>query len=1530
MIFKTITTDLNGAINKIGIFNRSFADLKNAISVNGIGGLFNSISPAITSKDLSNIREYNRLVSIEGVSSQTAWYRTMLSSSKASQSLFDDEKNLIRTNNSLILSEEAVTQATNTMTLSAKAAALGMKALSIAGNIILFMAITKSIQLAVKAIDDYVHRLNNAKEALNETKSELESVNSEIGETTDKIKELEALDPSSLSITDKEDLQRLKDQNKELRIRQQYLEQQEKYDLQKVADLTKEKYGLKYNDSASREDIDAYKELYEKPSKQSKPASTYLTGASSNQATPYAAGLQNQDIMKGSDSLASLIAQYEYFEEQKKKAIQSKDVESIDKYNQKIEEIAQKLRDDRTELQGFSDDLSATGESSAELDDINSKLKLIDDTLLTKGQNLVNFINSDAIADDKEKLVELANSGKLTADVLSNKFSEVDQYLKNNGLTLEDLISIIRAHKEELANLANTETDFSFNPQTFSEQIDALSDLQSKYTEFHEAVNNGEEITFDFSDIEAMREKFGEVCQSFDDFERVLTTTGSTTDDIQKAFDTLATEFIYNSDVLDGLNSVTREQIVSQLELQGIVNASEVVTEEFASVMEEAKDNSIDLTNATYEEINGLIAEGTYSEDTINKLYAYAIQKQLANANALDTSADIANLEALCQQLVNVTEGINWFARAKSLQMQIENGATGDLINSQLATAKDNIRKLALEAANVGAKVSTAPKNVSGGGGSSKENDAKNPLDEILDYYQTCLDNGYISLEDWLGKSKDAIDGYYEQGKINADDYFNHLKDLAEHLKDVYDGVADTVSGVLDDATDALKDKMDALDDSKDAIESKYEAEITYWQKQKDNLQDEIDLIEKANEKRQNAIALQKAKINEEKAENNRTRLTYVEGNDSIAGQMVYLNDPTAVREAQEEVADAEYKIQLQKLNDTLDEYTKKIEIIEEQRDKEIDGIERQREALQKQIDKYEKYKQKWADVTTSLEDEYAKQYAAAVLGADWESQVLAGRTDILNKFAADYAAIQNNIRYYTAKSAETENVIPLGLQNLPTDLSLISEGISTPVNEILNGMGGITDASNSIDTSNVAAQASNISTGLQPACQSISDTTQKFQELSDKISNYSIPAIDSSNLAASFETVRSQFSEFTDEFQSLCEQLTSSWSAFISAMNGGASGSGNGDPLAGGLDNDINSYASLFDPLFDSMDNAQSTFTQKLTEWADTWSAAKDDISSIIGVGGGASSSETSNGESKGKSDKKSGEKSEGNSSDSGADSIVGAVEAGGQSIAASFEETWTPALVDMGNYINEWCQKVVEMFNEMADKAIRDAAAAIEAAKEAAKGLGGDVSGLSSAGAYTGHAFATGTTGLPNDEPNAIVSEYGQKETTILPDGRVIKTNSPTEMSLPKGSIVFNEEQTKKLEENGKKIKVAGNAYANGTVNTPDNIVTLEDGTVLIPIQPGDPIFDNIKKFEPFIEKWRNGEMGMLNNALFEHQKQMENMYKQLNAMNVVNNNKNVQPVTIQFGDIHLTGVQDVDAFANAINTRMSSAMMQSLYRR
>ena len=369
------------------------------------------------------------------------------------------------------------------------------------------MGIGIAIQLAVTAIDDYIHRLDNAKEALSTTQSELSSVGKEIEDTTEQIKELEALDPSSLSITDKEDLQRLKDQNEELRIRQQYLEQQEKYDLRKVADLTKEKYNQKYGNT-DNDTIDQYRALYGE--KQMQPASFYLRGASAAYNTPYAPA-ELKGVTRESEALANLIAQYEYYSGAKKNAVQNKNAEEIEKYNGKLEELAQKLRDDRAELQGFSDDLSATGEASPELDDIASKLKLIDDLLLSPGQNLVNLINSESMSETKQRLIDLADAGKLTQDALSANFSEVDEYLKQNGLTLEDLISVVRTYKEELSDIPDTAESFSF--PAYEEQI---NDIQSSLSTLRSALDAFNMGTLDESTVLDLMQEFPELTPYID------------------------------------------------------------------------------------------------------------------------------------------------------------------------------------------------------------------------------------------------------------------------------------------------------------------------------------------------------------------------------------------------------------------------------------------------------------------------------------------------------------------------------------------------------------------------------------------------------------------------------------------------------------------------------------------------------------------------------------------------------------------------------------------------------------------------------------------------------------------------------------------------------------------------------------------------------------------------------------------------------------------------------------------------------
>ena len=75
-------------------------------------------------------------------------------------------------------------------------------------------------------------------------------------------------------------------------------------------------------------------------------------------------------------------------------------------------------------------------------------------------------------------------------------------------------------------------------------------------------------------------------------------------------------------------------------------------------------------------------------------------------------------------------------------------------------------------------------------------------------------------------------------------------------------------------------------------------------------------------------------------------------------------------------------------------------------------------------------------------------------------------------------------------------------------------------------------------------------------------------------------------------------------------------------------------------------------------------------------------------------------------------------------------------------------------------------------------------------------------------------------------------------------------------------------------------------------------------------------------------------MSNAVFDGQKQMEKWTKEITnnttINNIINNNKNIQqPVSVQIGDINLTGVQDVNGLSQAIKTRLPGQMMQEYFK-
>ena len=178
-------------------------------------------------------------------------------------------------------------------------------------------------------------------------------------------------------------------------------------------------------------------------------------------------------------------------------------------------------------------------------------------------------------------------------------------------------------------------------------------------------------------------------------------------------------------------------------------------------------------------------------------------------------------------------------------------------------------------------------------------------------------------------------------------------------------------------------------------------------------------------------------------------------------------------------------------------------------------------------------------------------------------------------------------------------------------------------------------------------------------------------------------------------------------------------------------------------------------------------------------------------------------------------------------------------------------------------------------------------------------------------GNAFANGSDGLKYHEKNALRSEYGQPELTVYPDGNYEITDTPTISDLPKGTVIYNEEQTKKIM--SEKPKVSGNAHADGTVD--DKSIVLSDGQILIRVPDDSPLLEMRRKADAYIEKFGGTLEDILKpvNAIQHHFDEIEKIVDNSIHNNIVNNNNN-QP-SVSFGDINITcpGVRDPEVARN-----------------
>lgn len=389
--------------------------------------------------------------------------------------------------------------------------------------------------------------------------------------------------------------------------------------------------------------------------------------------------------------------------------------------------------------------------------------------------------------------------------------------------------------------------------------------------------------------------------------------------------------------------------------------------------------------------------------------------------------------------------------------------------------------KASINAGNFG-KVAGKSSSSSKGSGSGKSasDTAKEEIEAYMEYLEKALEGGRITYSDYVRDVTLKLDDMYHNGRITAKEYFDYVEKRLNQQLEVYKSVLSAVTDLLEDEAQKWQDKIDALNDENDLLEKQkddydsilsavdqvYQDEIDRLNEQKDLLQDKIDAINDENDALELQRKKQEALIALDKARQQRNVKIYTEGRGYF-----YDIDQDAYKDAQQNLQDIKNEEVIKKLEDEQDALDDSIELLEKYRDlwndiadaykkktnealavalwgenyeklilqnrtqdieafkdkyleiqSKIDDNKSLIDSYQEKVDYYNKLKEQWNEISSAYEKEQQRMYAAQILGANWEKDVLDGRLDVLNQFRDQYLEIQRQMTQAALDGARARN----------------------------------------------------------------------------------------------------------------------------------------------------------------------------------------------------------------------------------------------------------------------------------------------------------------------------------------------------------------------------------------------------------------------------------------------------------------------------------------------------------------------------
>lgn len=533
----------------------------------------------------------------------------------------------------------------------------------------------------------------------------------------------------------------------------------------------------------------------------------------------------------------------------------------------------------------------------------------------------------------------------------SAEYQEFLELARGCDTATEAMNKWVETHKKA-ANETNSVLSFVDVQSNIQNLSKGLDQLDSIYTDILDKED------FDYSSI-LNNTEFDAQFGKFDEYDEFIETVSNSPNDInacQAAFDKLVTAYIKGTDALKGVTEETKNASVAQLEQMGIINAEEIV--DYYIAKEKAAQLGVDFATATADDILMLINEGIVAGETAQALLNYQLQKALANSNSLSTAEDCRQMYELAVKCGATSEVLQDLIKLRQIYET--------LADSSLGLTQSDMNQLLADA---NALQSSIKKQVEG---------FESSYEPVATYTR-----GLKSAKDASDAAKDATDALKEaiQQEIDAlekqkealQDSLNELDELYDAIQWVLDGKIEDIDDIIEkiqEENDALAEQREIYDNILSVVDSVYNAEI-------EAIQEKIDALEKENDEKEKAIALEEARRKVEEMRNNKTILQYTEDNG-----YVYVRDEAALKEAEDDFAEKSKELEESKIKKELKD---------------------QKELLQQNRDL-------WGEIPDAYEKAMNEMSAIQYFGPDWKNAILNSDESTIQKFKDNYTGIQKDV----------------------------------------------------------------------------------------------------------------------------------------------------------------------------------------------------------------------------------------------------------------------------------------------------------------------------------------------------------------------------------------------------------------------------------------------------------------------------------------------------------------------------------------